>query len=404
MNVLLCHNYYQQPGGEDQVFADEAALLIGRGHSVERFTLHNDAIAQMSAAEVGGKTLWNWTIYRELRGRIRRFRPDVVHFTNTFPLISPAAYYAARAEGVPVVQSLHNFRLICPNAQLLRDGRPCEDCLGKLIAWPGIRHGCYRGSRTASAVAAGMLALHRGLRTWRRAVDAYIVLSEFQRGRLIEHGLPAERLHLKANFVDPVPPAGEGRGGYVAFVGRLSQEKGVRVLIDAWSQTPAAPRLKIAGDGPLAEQVRQAAAADSRIEWLGRQSSAEVLRTLSDAACLIVPSLWYEVCPKTILESLAVGTPVLASRLGAMPELVIEGQSGRHFTAGDAHDLARQLASLLADEPDLSAMRSQARRQFLDHYTAERNYERLMEIYRCVTHAATIEPHITHEPVPALIS
>lgn len=384
MKVLLCHNYYQQPGGEDQVFADEATLLERRGHDVQRFTLHNDEIRGMSRLAVAGRTLWSRKTYRQFRQGLRSFRPDVAHFTNTFPLISPAAYYAAKAESVPVVQSLHNYRLLCPNAQLLRDGRPCQDCLSKLVAWPGVRHACYRGSRAASAVVAGMLAVHQVLGTWQTKVDAYITLAQFARDQFVEHGWPAERMHVKPNFVHPVPEVGDGAGAYALFVGRLSPEKGVNVLLDAWACLPAPISLRIMGDGPLAERVRQAAATDDRIQWLGRQPTAEVLRTMSQAACLVMPSTWYEVCPKTLLESLAVGTPVMASRLGAMTEIIADGQTGRHFAPGDPRDLANQLQHMLADRGRLTAMRQAAREEYLSKYTDERNYELLHKIYRSV--------------------
>lgn len=402
MKVLLCHNYYQQPGGEDQVFADETALLTQFGHEVQQFTLHNDEIDGMSSWTMARRTLWSRETYQQLRQRLRAVRPDIVHFTNTFPLISPAAYYAAQAEGVPVVQSLHNYRLLCPNAQLLRDGRPCEDCLGKLIAWPGVRHACYRQSRAATAVVAGMLGLHRALGTWKTKVDAYIALAEFSRRKFVEHGLPAARLHVKPNFVHPVPEMGTGEGGYATFVGRLSPEKGIDVLLNAWARLQAPIRLRIVGDGPLADRVRKAAAADNRIEWLGRQPSAEVLRTMSEAACLVMPSIWYEVCPKTLLESLAVGTPVLASRLGAMAEFIDDGRTGRHFTPGDPQDLADQLQRMLGNRYALEAMRIAAREEFLSKYTAQRNYELLIDIYRSVLPApiaAQLAAASSSEPV-----
>jgi glycosyltransferase involved in cell wall biosynthesis len=210
--------------------------------------------------------------------------------------------------------------------------------------------------------------------------------------------LPAGRLHVKPNFVHPVPEAGAGEGGYALFVGRLSPEKGVDVLLKAWSRFPDAIGLRIVGDGPLADRVRQAAAADPRIEWLGRLPSDEVLRVMSRAGCLVMPSTWYEVCPKTLLESLAVGTPVLASRLGAMVEFIEDGLTGCHFTPGNPQDLALQLQRMLGNRYTLAAMRQAARQEFLAKYTAERNYARLMEIYR----AALGQPAVSRcdEPNP----
>jgi glycosyltransferase involved in cell wall biosynthesis len=381
VKVLLCHNYYQQPGGEDQSFAAEARLLEAHGHDVLRFTLHNDSIREMGRADLARKTLWNGDIHDELRRLIRRERPDVMHCTNTFPLISPAAFHAGKAEGVPVVVSLRNYRLLCPNALFLRDGRVCEDCLGKSVPWPGVLHGCYRDSRAATAVVATLLTLHRTIRTWTRAVDLYFTLTEFARRKFIEGGLPADRIVVKPNFIDPDPGTGTGRGEYAIFVGRLSPEKGLETLLHAWGRMSDAPGLKIVGDGPLAEQVQAAAARDSRIEWLGRRTPAEVLDLVGEAACLVMPSIWYETFGRTIIEAFAKGTPVVASRIGALAELVDDGRTGTLFTPGDPADLAAKVLSLLADRARLAQMRDAARQEYEEKYTAERNHRLLTGIY-----------------------
>lgn len=381
MKVLACHNYYQQPGGEDQSFAQETDLLEARGHEVTRYTVHNDAIDGMSGWSVARRTFWNRECYAEVRELIRSERPDILHCTNTFPLISSAVYYAAHREGVAVVQSLRNYRMICPAAYLLRDGRICEDCLGKAVPWPAIAHGCYRDSRAASAVVAGMLTFHRTRKTWQRAVDIFYALTEFGRQKFIEGGLPAQKVAVKPNFLSPDPGPGAGQGGYAAFVGRLSPEKGVDTLLDAWQQLPAALPLRIAGDGPMADRVRAAADQDDRIEWLGRLSPDDVSALLADADFLVLPSLWYEGLPRTILEAYARGTPVLASRLGAMVECVVENHTGRLFPAGDAAALASAVQQLMTDRGALMPMRAAARREFETKYSADRNYEMLMGIY-----------------------
>jgi glycosyltransferase involved in cell wall biosynthesis len=381
VKILLCHNYYQQPGGEDQSFAAEARLLEQRGHGVLRFTRHNDAVGGLGRWDVARRTLWNRQTYGELRRLIRRERPDVMHCTNTFPLISPAAYYAARAEDVPVVQSLRNYRLLCPNALFLRNGRVCEDCLGKAVPWPAVVHGCYRDSRAASAVVSLMLAGHRALRTWTRAVDLYFTLTEFARRKLIEGGLPAERIVVKPNFIDPDPGPGSGRGGYAIFVGRLSPEKGIDTLLGAWAHDDTLPPLKVVGDGPQAEVVRAAAERDRRIDWLGRRSAAEVLALVGEAACLVMPSVWYETFGRTIIEAFARGTPAVASRIGALAELVEAGRTGLLFSPGDAADLAARVRQLLAEPAALPRMRFAARQEYQEHYTADLNYRQLIAIY-----------------------
>lgn len=389
--ILVAHNYYQQPGGEDQIFAAETALLEEHGHHVVRYTVHNEQIQGARALAAAGTALWNPTTYRELRTLLRRERIQLAHFHNTFPLISPAAYYAARAEGVPVVQSLHNYRLLCPSANFFRQGRLCEDCLGKLIPWPGVQHACYRASRPASASVAALLTVHRLARTWSGLVDIYIAaLSEFGRQKFMQGGLPADRILTKPNFVapdpGPGPGAGDARGRYALFVGRLAPEKGIGTLLAAWqhlaqSGEPHLP-LKIVGDGPLAPQVGAAAAQDGiAIAWLGRQPPAEVYRLMGQASLLVFPSEWYEGMPRTIIESFASGTPVVAASLGAMRAMVRHGSTGLHFRPGDAQDLAARIAWAGAHRQRLDQMRQATRAEYTAHYTATQNYQRLQEVY-----------------------
>ena len=390
MKVVVVHNFYQQPGGEDQVFADETALLEGHGHEVIRHTLHNDAISGMSKLTVAGKTIWNSAAHAQLRDLVQRERPRVVHFHNTFPLFSPSVYSAARSAGAAVVQTLHNYRLICPDAQFFRDGRPCEDCLGKLVPWPGVVHRCYRGSLDASAVTAGMLAIHKLRGTYHHEVDAYIVLSEFARGKFLQAGLPAGKLMVKPNFVGPDPGVipDSGAGGYVLFVGRLSRSKGIHTLLNAWKRMTAPIELKIAGDGELADAVRAAAGKDSRIHFLGRRPLRDIYDLMADAALLVFPSIWYECLPKTIIESFAVGTPVIASRLGSMTELIADGRTGTHFTSGDADDLAVAVQRLIGNPVQLKQMRRLARAEFEAKYTAEINYGLMADVYQAALRIA----------------
>ncbi len=385
--VLLCHNFYREPGGEDQVFSDEGLLLESHGHEVIRYTRHNDDIAGMGRWEAARRTLWNRQTVDEIRRLIRQAQPEVLHCHNTFPLISPSIYQAANEAGVPVVQTLHNYRLLCPSALFLRDGRPCEDCLGKLLAWPGIVHGCYRRDRAATAVVAAMLAMQRLRGTWvghhvpMVGVQQFIALSEFSRCKFVAGGLPADRITTKPNFMGDDPGAGPGRGGYALFVGRLSSEKGTAVLLEAWRQLDDAMRLKIVGDGPLADEIRAAARSDPRVEFVGRRTPAEVLPILGDAACLIVPSIWYENCPKAVLESYAKGTPVIGSRLGALPEMIDDGRTGRLFEPGNSADLARVVRECTGNGA-LAPMRRAAREQYVRKYAAAGNYAALMDIYR----------------------
>ncbi len=381
MKVLLVHNHYQQPGGEDQVFREEGDLLEAHGNEVVRYRAHNDQVADMGRVALARDTLWNSAARRELEALIRRERPSIVHFHNTFPLISPAGYYAARAAGVPVVQTLHNYRLLCPNALFYRDGRPCEDCMGKAVTWPGVLHACYRGSRSASALVTTMLATHRALRTWVGMVDAYVALTEFARRKFVEGGLPAANMVVKPNFVHPDPGPGAGRGGYALFVGRLSPEKGVGTLLEAWERLGRRIPLKVVGDGPLVEQVISSAGRQPGVEYLGYRSPGEVHALMRDASMLVFPSEWYETFGRVAAEAFAAATPVVAADIGAIAELVEEGRTGLRFRPGDPTHLAAQVEWLLSHPEEHKRMRREARSEFEARYTADRNYGMLMEIY-----------------------
>ncbi len=381
MRILTVHNNYRLPGGEEQIFAAEAALLEDHGHDVFRYTLDNDDISTANPFQLAKNTLWNSTVYRDLRSLIRHKQPQVAHFHNTFPLISPAAYYAARDEGVAVIQTLHNYRLLCPNALFFREGRICEDCLGRVLPLPGIVHGCYRGNRRDSAMVAATISFHTLLGTWTKAVDKFIAISQFAMDKFIQGGLPAEKLVLKPNFLQLTPAPGAGNGGYAVYVGRLSIEKGLGVLLDAWRQLDLQFPLKILGDGPMADLVTQSAREMPAIEWLGRKPSLEVYDIVGNAAFLVFPSEWYETFGQVAIEAFAKGTPVVASNIGAIPELV-NARSGLLFRPGDPTDLAAKIDGLLAHPQELARLRLTARAEFEAKYTADHNYQRLLEIYQ----------------------
>ena len=381
MRVLTVHNYYQQPGGEEQIFATESALLESHGHEVFRYTLNNDEITNTNPLFLAKNTLWNSKVYDEMRSLIREKKPEVAHFHNTFPLISPSAYYAAKEEGVAVVQTLHNYRLLCPNALFFREGRVCEDCLGK-VPLPAIVHGCYRGSRRASAMTAAMTSFHSVLGTWTKAVDVFIVYSQFAMDKFIQGGIPANKLAFKTNFLHPAPIPDQGDGGYALFVGRLSVEKGLGVMLDAWRQLDGKIPLKILGDGPMASLVTEAAQQMPEIEWLGRRPFEEVYDIVGKAAFLVFPSEWFETFGRVAIEAFAKGTPVVASNIGAIAELIEHKHNGMLFRPSDPTDLADKIKWLLDHPQELSQMRSASRTEFEAKYTAEDNYKRLIEIYQ----------------------
>jgi glycosyltransferase involved in cell wall biosynthesis len=389
MKVLLCHTYYRQRGGEDCGFEEERDLLVEQGHRVVEYVRRNEELNAAGPLRAASQTVWNQQAVGDVAELIRRERPDVLHCTNTFPLISPGVCHVAHRAGVAVVQALRNYRLLCAGSYLMRDGKPCEDCVGRLTPWPAIIHRCYRHSAGATAAVAAMQTSHRLLGTWRRKVDAFFTLTQFARERFVAGGFDPQRVHVKNNSIGPDPGVRPGQGGYLALVARLSPEKGIATLLAAWRGDLSLPPLKIVGDGPLAAEVQAAAAADARIEWLGRLGSEEVHRVMGEAMTVVMPSVWYETFGRTIAEAFATGTPVIASRLGAMAELVDDGRTGWHFAAGDADDLAAKVRHALTLPIDrLAAMRAAARQEYESKYTPDRNYARLIEIYQAALRLA----------------
>ncbi|HET6250569.1 MAG TPA: glycosyltransferase family 4 protein [Tepidisphaeraceae bacterium] len=381
MRILVAHNFYQQAGGEDEVFRAEVALLRRFGHDVCTFELHNDALAEMSKIGMLTTTLWSGSAHRDMRQKVRQTGAEVVHFHNTFPRISPAAYYAARMEGAAVVQTLHNFRLLCPGANLFRDGKACEECIGKRLPMAGITHKCYRQSTSASAGVAALIATHHAMGTWRNAVDLYLAPTEFARKKFLAGGLPVEKLFVKPNFVDPDPGIGLGDGGYAVYVARLSAEKGLETLLAGWEKLGGSVPLKIVGDGPLAHLVAQTQKTTPNIEWLGRRALAEVYDIIGRASMLIFPSRCYETFGRVAVEAYSKGTPVIASNHGAPGDIVREGKTGLLFEPGNGNALADAVRKLMADPALLAAMRRESRIEYERRYTGAANHAQLMTAY-----------------------
>lgn len=382
MKILKAHNYYLIGGGEDKSNQAEIELLKQYNNVVDFYTENNEKIKALGLIKTAIKTIWSQQSYSEIRYILNRDKYDIFHCENTFPLISPSAYYAAKAEGVPVIQTLRNYRFFCLNAYLFRDNQVCEDCLGKPIPLPGIIHSCYRNSKSGSLVLATMLSIHRLLRTYQRQVDIFIALTDFAKRKYIEGGLPKEKILIKPNFIYPDPGIGEGEGEFALFVGRLSPEKGINVLLEAWQKLDDNIALKIIGDGPLANVVTQFADKLSNVEYLGKQPIDIIYEIMGQAKALIFPSLWYEGLPRVIIEAYAKGTPVIASRLGSMETLIEHQRTGLHFSPGCAEELIQQVHWMLTYSNVWQQMRLEARLEYERYYTAEKNYQRLMEIYQ----------------------
>jgi glycosyltransferase involved in cell wall biosynthesis len=384
MKILSVHNSYQNPGGEDQVFAQETDLLRSHGHQVLLYQASNDEVKRKNPLVLLGDTIWNKQVHAELHALMHREAPDIIHVHNTFPVISPAVYYAANEEGIPVVQTLHNYRMLCPAATFFRDGHVCEDCLGKQIPWPGVVHGCYRGSRLATAAGAAMLATHNYKGTWRNAVSAYIALTDFARSKFIQGGFPEDKIFVKPNYLQSDPGPGKGRGNYAFFVGRLTPEKGITTMLAAWQEIGNELPLQMAGDGPLADEVEKTTREMESVTWLKWLPREEILERMKNASVLILPSTWYEGFPMIVAEAFAVGLPVIASNLGSLSSIVDHHRTGLHFEAGQASGLVEAVRWWLAHPAESTLMRSQARLEYETKYTAEANYEQLMEVYQAV--------------------
>ncbi len=303
-----------------------------------------------------------------------------MHVHNTLPLASPSVYHAAQDGGAAVVQTLHNFRFICPGALLLRDGKLCHDCVGKTVATPAIQHKCYRGSAAATAAVVATSTVHKVAGTYDSKVDRYIALSDFARGLFAEGGLPADRIAVKPNMLQGDPLQGPG-GDYALFAGRLGTGKGIQVLLDAWALDPDLPRLKIAGDGELSHLVTEAASGDPRIEWLGWCGGDDMATLMSEAAVLVTPSMWYEGWPLVAIEAMGQGTPVVATDHGVFPEMIIDGVTGHLVPRGDARALGAAVRRLLSDPEMLVEIRSATWELYRERFTRDINYRQLRGIY-----------------------
>jgi glycosyltransferase involved in cell wall biosynthesis len=383
MRILSIHNLYKLRSGEEESRDLETMILRERGHQVDIYDECNGHLNPESISpNIALRTIWSQESYQKVRKRLQSVKYDIVHVHNFFPQISPSVYYAAKAEGIPVVQTLQNFRLLCPSGFLFREGKVCEKCLGKSVPWASIAHACYRDSRLATFPVATMLAFHRALGTWQQQVDTFIALTHYDRQKFIQGGLPAEKIAVKPNFVYPDPLPGKGEGNYAIFVGRLSPEKGIDTLLAAWRVLGNQIPLKIVGDGPLANDVAAAAKELPQIEWLGFKPMQEIYPLIGEAKFLLFPSKWNETFSRVAVEALAKGTPVIsAAGVTDMADLIAPGQTGLHFQPGDSQDLVQKVKWMLDHPEQLASMRQHARAAYANRYTGPKNYEMLMRIY-----------------------
>lgn len=386
MRLLFVHNYYRSssPSGEDSAAQNERRLLEEKGIEVVPYEKYNDDIddsALTKRIRLGLNYAWSRRTYDELLYLLNRIRPTIAHFHSIHPQISPSAYAACQKMGVPVVHTLHNYRYVCPGALLQRKGRPCEDCLGHL-PFNALVHRCYRESFAATGSVVWMIVFNRLRRTLITKVNSFIALTGFAKSRFVAGGFPGERIVIKPNFLlNPIELSDKHRS-YGVFAGRISEEKGLRTLLSAWRIVKGVT-LKILGDGPLRKEL-ECQARDERInvEFMGAVSGDKVLSVMQGALFVLVPSECYEGFPMAILEAYACATPVIASRIGSLAEIVLDGETGLHFEAGNSADLAAKVNTLSYNRDLTSRMGRRASDVFKERYTADTNFSLLMAIYQ----------------------
>jgi glycosyltransferase involved in cell wall biosynthesis len=391
LRILLVHNRYKLRGGEDSVFEAERDMLVAAGHNVHIYEVTNDTIdCCTSKLKLFLNTIWSNASYKAISQILDDFKPNVVHSHNTFPLISPSIYYACDKAGVPVVQTLHNYRLTCLNGYLFREQecQLCEKCLGKAPI-RGVFKRCYRNSLAASATVAAMLIVHRILGTYRKKITKYIALSHFAKYNFTKKcGLPEYKVVVKPNIVTlpkEIPQLHKEKN--VLFVGRISPEKGVKTLISAWNllKDTLGFKLIIIGNGPEKDTLSQKYKNNKSISFLGGLPHDEVIIQLTKASLLVFPSIWYEQFAITPIEAMSQATPVFVSDIAKNATIIQDNISGRYFKAGSAEDLAEKLSELLSNEAELSRLGTAAKAAFEESdCSLERNLRALEAIYHSI--------------------
>ncbi|HVV14396.1 glycosyltransferase [Amycolatopsis sp.] len=382
MKVLVVHNRYrsEQPSGENNVVDQEVELLAGAGHDVRLFERRSDDIASMSLLEratVPLRVPWNPASRVALAEVLRADRPDVVHIHNTFPLLSPSVLAACTDARVPAVATLHNYGMVCPPGTLYRDGHLCGECVGKKPV-PAVQHGCYRGSRVATLPMAVNVAVNR--RRWWSGISRFLCISDAQRQVLIGGGMPAERMLVKHNFVAEPAVRRTLPGEYVLYLGRLTEEKGVRLLMNAWERLDLGMPLVLAGTGPMQDEVSRWAAARSDVRYVGLADKARCQELIARAATVVVPSTWLEAFGLVVVEAMAAEVPAVAAAHGAFPELIEDGVSGVLHQPGDVASLAEALRQVIAPARNRE-MGEAARLRYEKGFTPSVGLDRLVAAY-----------------------
>jgi len=387
MRVLLAHCFYRSsaPSGEDAVYLIEKELLKSKGIDVISLEKYNDNIdfsTFTNKIKVAINTTWSQSSYKEVDRLLKKYKPDIAHFHNTFPQLSPSVYQACYDNGVPVVQTLHNYRTVCPGAMLLRDGNSCELCLNNsFVPYNSLKYRCYRDSFAATVPLATMIAFNRFKGSFNTCVNRYIALTDFAKDRFIRGGLPANKIVIKPNFLSIDTNKFYKKENYVVFVGRLSEEKGIQTLLQAWHKIVGV-KLIILGDGHLREKLEKMSIEQGiNVEFLGFCSHDEVIEIVRKALIQVIPSECYEGFPMSVLEAFACSTPVVASRLGSLQEIVIDNYSGMLFEPKSVGDLSEKVNALLVNDEKRIELSLNAKKIFDQKYTDNVNFDVLMRIY-----------------------
>lgn len=397
MKILLCHNQYQNRGGEGQTVFKEKEVLESKGHRVILFSKDNQEINNYTftqKARLLYEIVFSRSTYKKVIEIVKEEKPDIVHVHNVFPLISPSIYYALKNMNVPVVQTVHNYRFLCPNGLFLdNDGKICERCKNGNFSNAIIRK-CYRSSYLQTSGMAFTLCLHRKLRTFINKIDVFISPSKFLKKKLIEGGIPEKKIVVKPHFVKcgEIKPSYEF-DNYVVYMGRLSREKGLFTLLRAWKEVPGLT-LKMIGEGPIRNELENfvSQAEISNVEFPGFIGGPKRFEILRKAMFMIFPSECYESFPYAIIESFACGTPVIASRIGGSKELTEEGRNGLLFEPGDIEDFKKKILYFIENPKFIIPMRRCARETAEKKYSSEVGYENLMQIYNKLLSPSEFKP------------
>jgi glycosyltransferase involved in cell wall biosynthesis len=379
MRILMLHNRYDIRGGEDESTDCEYRLLRDRGHDIDLLEAHNSDIGKnVSIAEAALSAVWSKRWHGEVTKRLREKSYDIVHVQNFFPLISPSAYFAAKAADVPVVQAIRNYRIVCPSANLFRSGSVCTKCVGTTFKFSGVRHACYRESFSGTATVASMSSIHRMIGTWRTKVSAFLAISNYVKDVLVSDGLSEDLITVKPNFVETdgvSSPLCAVNRKFILYVGRLSKEKGLDMLLEAYARSGVEVPLKLVGEGEVGLNQIEG------VEVLGRKSLAEVYSLMSEAYCVVMPGRWPEPFGRVAIESFAAGTPVIATGLGGVAEIVEHGVNGFLVPPGDATRFGDCIRQLICNPQMVEVLAAGATASFRKKYSPDKNYEHLIDVY-----------------------